>query len=191
MKTSGSIYKEYIYTVLLCVRYGSLYNINRLISRTHWKYRYSNLFTVYFQLFDSSRSVDITCCKETFTSLILKLSCKLSNCCCLTGTLETTHHDDRNLIGWKHLKLGHLASHKRSHFVTNDLDNHLSGIETLHNLFTDCLLGYRIDEIFNNLKVNIGFKKSSLNFLHCLLNIIFLKDALASKLFKYILQFIT
>ena len=101
--------------------------------------------------------------------------------------LTKYNYDDCDLVVRKELELCNLGSHKVNKLISNDLYNHLTRIETLHNVLTDGLFAYSIYELFNNLKVNVSLEERTLNLFHSCLNIILSYNTLASEVFKYIL----
>ena len=146
MKTSCGVKEHQVDIVLGCMLYSRLRNIQWLVVVSHRKYGNSNFLAIDLQLLDSRRSVYITRYKERFLTFVLELICKLCNCSCLTCTLKSTHHDDRDLIRWPELDLCHLSAHELIHLFLNDLDDHVSRIQTLEDFLTYSSVTHRFDK---------------------------------------------
>ena len=187
MKTTCGIEKNYILLIGLGMLNSCLCNVNRALLVSHGKDFHALLLSIDLKLCDRCRTIDVTCDQERSFSLGFELACKLGNCGCLTCTLKTCHHQYGDLISLFQGKLCCLASHQAYKFVINDLDHHLSRIQSVHNILSDCTFLYRFRELLHNLKVYIRLKKSHLDFFQSNLNIFLCKSAFTSQLFEYIL----
>ena len=76
MQTACGIYDNKVVTVILCVL-DTLFNDLSGVYLTHFKYRHLCLCTNDFQLFDSSRSVNVRSDKQRSFVLILEQLCEL------------------------------------------------------------------------------------------------------------------
>ena len=146
MKTSCGVKEHQIYIVLGCMLYSRLRNIQWLVVVSHGKHGNSNLLTIHLQLLDSRRSVYITCHKKWLLAFVLELICKLCRRGGLTCSLKSTHHDDRDLIGWSKLDLCHLRAHELIHLFLNDLDDHVSRIQTFEDFLSYSSVTHRLDK---------------------------------------------
>ena len=165
-------------------------NIHGILLISHGKDLDALFLTVYLQLCDRCRTVNITGHKQWFLSLGFQFACQLGNRRCLTCTLKTDHHKNGKIHSRFDRKLCCLTSHQVDQLIIYDLDHHLSRIQTIHNILSDSLFLNGFRKLLNDLKVNIRFQKRHLNFLQCYLDISLCKTTFALQLFKYILQFI-
>ena len=123
-----------------------LCNVNRVLLVSHGKNFYALLLTIHLQLLDSRRSIYITCHKKWLLAFVLELICKLCRRGGLTCSLKSTHHDDRDLIGWSELDLCHLRAHELIHLFLDDLDDHVSRIQTLEDFLSYSSVTHRLDK---------------------------------------------
>ena len=189
MKTSGCIQNHDIIIVLLRMFQSCLSNIRRLVILTHGEHFYSLFLTVDLQLFDRCRAIYITCYQKRLLTFQLKLACKLSCGCCLTSSLKTCHHNYGNRLARLKLNLCSRRSHKLHKLFINDLDNHLSRVQSIHNILTDCSFLNIFNKILNYFKVNVRSEKCPFDLLHRFLYVCLCQASLTSKVLKYILKF--
>ena len=189
MKTACCIDNQYIAIIFLCMFYCCFRNIRRFVLVTHGKYFHALLFSIDLQLFNRCRTIYITGCKKCFLAFCFQFSCDLCRSRCLTCTLKTNHHDYGKFLARAKCNLGCLRSHEIDHLFVYDLDDHLSRIQSAHNILTDCAFLYILDKFLNNAEVYIGFKQCHLDFLQCCLDIIFCQTTFAAQILEYVLQF--
>ena len=180
MKTSCSIQNNHVVAILFSMLQCCFSDIRRLLVISHGEHFHTLLLSVDLQLFNSCRSVDITCYQKRLLTFQLELSCKL--CCgrCFTCSLKTHHHNDRLLASRLEFNLRCLRAHQIHQLVIHDLDHHLSRIQSAHHILSDCTLLHTFYKIFDNFEVNICLQKSHLNFTQSRFYIIFCKSSLAS-----------
>ena len=89
--------------------------------------------------------------------LSLQTQRQLTRHCCLTGTIQTCHQDDR----WttRQVQFCGLTAHQFCQFVVYDLDHHLTRLHGCEHVLTQRLLLYRVCESLSNLIVHIGLQK--------------------------------
>ncbi len=114
----------------------------RLVVVSHGEHLNALLLTIHLQLFDCSRSINITCYKKWFLAFFLNLPASFAAVCgCLTCSLKTCHHDDRDLsMPGKSLISVVSDPISCNHLFINDLDDHLSRIQTLHHILSNSSL---------------------------------------------------
>ena len=63
--------------------------------------------------------------------------------------------------------LRHIGAHQTGHLLVDDLDDHLGGIEAVHDIGTDGPLLHSGDELLDYLEVYIRLQQRHFDFAHC------------------------
>jgi len=156
MKTSRCINQDYILLVGFCMLNCCFRNVHRFLLVSHGKNFHTLSLTVDLQLCDCRRTVNVTGYQKRLSSFGFQLTCKFGNCGSFTCTLQTSHHENCDLISRTERQVCCLTSHQLHKFVIYDLDHHLSRIQSVHNVLSNGLFLYGFGKLLHNLEVNIG-----------------------------------
>ena len=156
MKTSGCIDDQYAVGFLLrplISGSGDLYGGGLSSERTYIE---TQALRIYFELFNSGGTIDVSGGKKNPAAGGLELSAHLCGSGCLTCTLQACHHDDSDLSRRFELHPDRLGAHHADQLLIYDLDNHLSRCQAVQNILTDRSLLCLPDELLHDLEVYIG-----------------------------------
>ena len=98
VKTARSVQNQYVEAVLPGVLISAPGNVHRLLVLSHGEYFHALLFSVYLELPDGSRAVDVAGGQQGLSSLGLELPGDLGRCGGLAGALKAHHHQDGYFI---------------------------------------------------------------------------------------------
>ena len=188
LQTACRVDEDHIVAVLLRMRNSGFYDIDGILSVSHRKDRHTDFFTVHLQLFDRRRPVNVSRNEERALAVLLILSGELCRRRRLTCTLQTCHHEDRHAVRLNR-DLLHVGPHELDHLLIDDLDDHLPGIQTAHDVLADRLRLNILRELLDDLEIDVRLKESHLDFLHGLVDIFLRQGSLGTEHLEYILQF--
>ena len=180
LKASCRIEDDQVLFVLSRVFNGSLGDIGGLVPVSHREDFHALFLTVHLQLFDSRGPVDVKRDQQRFLALLLEFPGKLRCGRRLTCALKAGHHHDRHLFTGLQGKFRGLASHQVRHLFVDDLDDHLRGVEAVHDFLTDRPLLHGIYELFDHFEVDVRFEERHLDFTHRGLDVALGKFTLAA-----------
>ena len=83
-----------------------------------------------------------------------------------------------------------LGAHQLNQLVIYDFNDHLTRIQSVHDVLSDCLLLYGFDKLFYYFEADIRLEKCHFYFLQRSLYIRLGQAALASEIFENILEFL-
>ena len=83
-----------------------------------------------------------------------------------------------------------LAAHQGRQFLVDDLDDLLSGEQTLHDLGADGAVGDLLDEIAHDLEVDVGLEQRELDLPHPGLDVVLGQFALTSEFLESSVDFL-
>ena len=165
-----------------------LRDVDRFLLIAHGKDRNALFGTVHFQLFDSRRAVNVRRHEERPLALGLVFACQLGSRRRFARALKASHHDDRH-AALPDRDLRGLGAHELDELVIDDLDDHLAGVQSIHDVLTDGSLLHRFGEVLDHLEVDVGLEEGHLDLLHGLADILLGQATLCAELFEYICQF--
>ena len=139
------------------MRDSGFYDIDGILPVSHRKDRYADLFTVDLQLFDRRRPVNVSRYEERTLAVLLILPGKLCRRRRLTCTLQTCHHKDRHAVRLDR-NLLHVGTHELDHLLIDDLNDHLPGIQTAHDVLADRLRLNILRELLDDLEIDVRLK---------------------------------
>ena len=113
-------------------------------------------------------------------TLIFEHERKLCAVSGFTGALKTAHHYDcRRMV--RGIEACLCSAHKVRQLFVDNLNDHLRGRKTFHNLCADGAFGNGLCKISCNFIVNVRLKQSKADFPHGVFNVAFGERALAFK----------
>ena len=189
VKTSRCIQDHDVISILARMLKRRFCDISRLVFISHGEYFHALLLSVDLQLFNRCRTIHITRNKQWFLAFQLVLACQLCSSRGLTCTLKSCHHDHRDCTSRLQFDLRRLRTHQIYKFFIYDLDHHLSRIQSVHHILSDCSLLHIFYKLLYDFKVYIRLQKCHLHFFQCRLYIIFRQTTFASEILKYVLKF--
>ena len=162
-------------------------NGNGISPRLHCEDRQLELLANHLQLLDGSRAINIAGYKQRMFALLFKGKTKLSGRCCLTGALQTDHHNDRRRIR-AHIDTALRASHEVRELFINNLDNDLGWSQCFQNILPDRAFFDRLNELFDYFEIDVGLKKGHPHFAHGIIDIVLRQLAMTAQFLKRLLQ---
>ncbi len=100
-----------------------------------------------------------------------------------TRTLQAAHHHDCGRMRGA-CQSAACTAHKRGQFLVDNLDNHLRGGQTFHNLRADGTLGNLVGKIFCDFIVDVCFQKCQTHLAHGFFYVAFIQTALLAQPFE-------
>ena len=182
MQTTCGIEEYHVVTALLGILDAVLCDFDR-IALAFLEHRNTQLLTDSFQLLDRCGTVNVTCDQYRILTLTLHVACQLCTVGGLTCTLQAHQHDNAGSLG-RDIQFGSFGAHESDQFFINDLNDHLTGIQTFENVCTHRTLSDLLHKVLYDLEVYVSFQKSELDLTHGFLYIRFLQTAFAGELFK-------
>ena len=162
-------------------------DIHRAVLVSHGEDLHSLLLSVDLKLPDRRRTVHVTGRQKHLPSLNLILSRQLRRRSGLTGSLQTGHHNDCDLIGRTQLNLRSLTAHETDHLFMDDLDHSLPRRQALQHFCAHCPGLHRLYELFDYLEAHIRLQERQLHFLQRRFHIRLRQPALAPQVLEYVL----
>ena len=102
---------------------------------------------------------------------------------CLTGALQAAEHEDGRR-GRRRRQACLSSAHQSGKLLVDDLDDHLRGRQTLHDLGADGAFAYLCGKFLGYLIVDVSLEKRETHFPHGFLDIAFAELSLGLQPFK-------
>ena len=112
----------------------------------------------HLQLGDGVRSLEVGCDEQRGVTLVLEPHAELAGQGGLAGTLQTDEHDDRRRVLGE-LDGAGLPAEDLDELLVDDLDDLLSGVESLVDLGTERPLADRADETLDHRQRDVGVEQ--------------------------------
>ena len=172
-QTTSGIHDHHIVGLGFRLLNGVVGNLHHILILWLGIDRNTYTLTHHLQLFDSSRTIDVTGHEQRLLVVAgLEQVGELTTESGLTRTLQTRHQDDGRCTRTAlDLQFGSLAAHQVCQFVVNDLHHQLTRLHSSEHIHTHRLLLHRIRELLSHLKVHVGIKQCTTHVLQRLSNV--------------------
>jgi len=101
--------------------------------------------------------------------------------------METYHHDPSRLVQIQRLIV---ATQELRQLVIKDFYNLLPWRNRTQDLLTERLAFYSADEIFRDLKMDVGFQQGQANLSQSVVNVCLRNGPMTPEVFEYVLEFV-
>jgi len=158
METSGGIDDDQIMLIKRRLFQSRLDDVARIDFGPHRKDFDVQLVTDGDHLVDRGRTVDVRSNQQRiFRMVFSEVVSQFPRRRRFTGALEADHHD-HGRTGFVEIDKDRFRSHQFDKFIIDDLDDLLSGIQTLHDFFTHGEVFDFAGEFFHDFKIDIRLK---------------------------------
>ena len=161
-QTTRSIDDNRINMFVPCVLDGVFGNLYRIFVALFGVNLHTDLLTQDLQLFDGCRSIDVASNQQYLTSFFaFDQVGQFARKGGLTGTLQTgNQHNGRVAF---QLDVGHGAAHQCRQLIAYDLGHHLTRLDGLENILSQCFGLHLVSETLGNLIIDIGIDQRTPN----------------------------
>ena len=189
LQASCGIQDDDVFSLFAGIAHCGVGDTGGLLSIFEGKNIHSLFLTVDLQLLNSRGPVDVQCHQKGLASFGFELPGQLGGCGRFTCALAACHHNHCRASAGLQRNLSHFRAHEAGHLFIDDLDDHLGGIESAHDIRADRAFLYGGDKVLYDFEIDIGLEQGHLDLSHSRPDVRLRQTSLAAETTEHLIQF--